>query len=65
MTEQEQIETVSQNGYAIKYIDNPSEAVQFAAIEKNWRAIWYIENPSKAVKDAAEKMKKFYTWTTK
>jgi hypothetical protein len=41
---------VSQNGFAIKYIANPSQAVQLAAVRKNKDAITYILNPCKSVK---------------
>jgi len=34
MTEQEQLWAVQQNGYAIRYLKNPSEAVQLAAVQE-------------------------------
>jgi hypothetical protein len=40
---------VSQNGLAIRDIDNPSEAVQLAAVSQNGYVIGYIYNPSEAV----------------
>ena len=46
---------IKQNGYAIQYIKNPSEAVQLAAIKGVWAAIKYIKNPSEAVQLAAVK----------
>ena len=54
-----QLEAVNSNsstdGNAIKYIKNPSEAVQIAAVKYNGPAIQYIENPSEAVQIAAVK----------
>lgn len=40
---------VQQNGYAIEYINAPSEAVQMAAVNQNGCAIFRIKNPSEAV----------------
>jgi len=42
-------------GTAIKYIKNPSEAMQMAAIKQDVRAIKYIKNPSEAMQMAAIK----------
>ena len=53
--EELQLEAVMQNGYAIKCIENPSEAVQLTAVAQNRLAIRYIKNPSEAVKLTAIK----------
>jgi hypothetical protein len=45
MTEQEQPELVNRGPCAIKYIENPSEAVQMAAVRQNPRAIRFIKRP--------------------
>ena len=51
-----QLEAVKQNGDAIHYIRNPSEAVQLEAVKKNGDAIRYVNNPSEAVQlDAVKK----------
>ena len=55
MTEREQIDMVEQDGCAIAYIKNPSEAVQLAAVSQKGDAIYYIKNPSEAVQLAAVK----------
>ena len=44
---------VNQNGHAIQYIANPSEAVQQAAVNQDSSAIQYITNPSEEVQLAA------------
>ena len=46
---------VKENGYVIRYIANPSEAMQLAAVEQNGLAIDYIKNPSEEVQVAAVK----------
>ena len=46
---------VNQNGHAIQYIANPSEAVQQAAVNQDSSAIQYIKNPSEAVQQTAVK----------
>jgi hypothetical protein len=46
---------VQENGYAIRFIQNPSEAVQLAAVQENGYAIRFIQNPSEAVKRAARR----------
>ena len=51
--EEKNIAAVQQNGYAVQYIENPSEAVQLAAVQQNGHAVQYIENPSEAVQLAA------------
>ena len=50
LTEQEQLKYVKQHGWAIEYVNNPSEAVQLEAIKKNGLAIQYIKNPTNKVK---------------
>lgn len=47
-TEEEQLVAVKQEGYAIQYINNPSEAVQLEAVKQNVWAIDFIKNPSEA-----------------
>jgi hypothetical protein len=42
-----------ENVSAIKYIKNPSEAVQMAAVNQNGHTIQYIKNPTEAVQMAA------------
>jgi hypothetical protein len=44
---------VKQDGNAIQFITNPSEAVQLAAVNRSGLAIYYIKNPSEAVQLAA------------
>ena len=44
---------VNQDGRAIQYIANPSEAVQLVAVKQYGYAIQYITNPSEAVQQAA------------
>jgi hypothetical protein len=48
-----QMIAVKQWGFAIKYIENPSESVQLAAVKQNGYAIKNIKNPSEAVQLAA------------
>jgi hypothetical protein len=48
-----QMIAVKQWGFAIKYIENPSEAVQLAAVKQEGFAIKNIKNPSEAVQLAA------------
>jgi len=48
-----QLAAVQQNGFAIYYIENPSEAVQLAAIRQDGYAIQFIEKPSEALQLAA------------
>ena len=47
-TEQEQLAAVHQDGLAITFIENPSEAVQLAAVQQDDFAIRWIKNPSDA-----------------
>lgn len=55
-TEAEQIQAVTQHGWKIVDIFEPSEAVQLAAVKSgNGRAIQYITNPSELVQIAAAK----------
>ena len=49
LNEEEQLVAVKKNGYAIRYIHNPSEQVQLAAVNSNGYAIQHIHNPSEAV----------------
>ena len=44
------LEAVKESGYAIKYIQNPSEEVQLEAVKESGRVIEYIQNPSEEVK---------------
>ena len=48
-----QLSAVTQNDWAIKYIDNPSEKIQLAAVTQYGEAIQYIKNPSEEVQLAA------------
>ena len=43
------LEKVRLNGYAIRYIKNPSLEIQLAAVQQNGYAIKYIENPFEEV----------------
>jgi hypothetical protein len=54
-SEEEKKSVVQQNGYVIRYIDNPSEEVKRLAVKQNGRVIYYIENPSEEVKRLAVK----------
>jgi hypothetical protein len=54
-TEEQQLKAVRQNGYAIGFIDNPSEAVKLAAVKQNGHLIESIEDPSEAVQLEAVK----------
>ena len=49
MSEEEQLEAVKQNGFAIQYIANPSEQVQLEAVTQYGRAIKWIASPSEQV----------------
>jgi hypothetical protein len=51
--EEQQLEAVKRDGYLIRHIKNPSEAVQLAAIAENDWAIQFIMNPSEIVQLAA------------
>ena len=48
-----QLKAVKENGYAIKYIINPTEKVQLKAIKRNLFSIQYIRNPSKEAQKLA------------
>jgi len=50
-TEEEQLLLVKHNGWAIQYIDGPSEAVQLAAVKEHSTALKYIENPTEKVRN--------------
>ena len=52
-SEDKWMSTVQRFGRAIRYIDNPSEAMQMDAVEGNGNAIEYIKNPSEAMQLAA------------
>ena len=54
----EQLAAVEQNGYAIFWIQNPTEQVQLAAVMKNSGAIYYIKNPSTRVIQALDRQLK-------
>ena len=47
--EQEQLKAVKEEGYAIQFIHNPSEAVQIEAVKQNGNTIQFIHNPSESV----------------
>ena len=46
LPEETQLVAVKQNGWAIRYIDNPSPEVQLAAVKENANAIRRIKNPT-------------------
>lgn len=46
VSEDIQIEVIKEDGFSIKYIDNPSEELKTMAVIQNGRAIKYIDNPS-------------------
>ena len=50
-----QLEAVKQDGWAIRFIKNPSEQMQLEAVKQNGFAIYFIKNPSKKVKQMANK----------
>jgi hypothetical protein len=52
-TEQEQLDAVQQNRFAIQYIENPTEAVQLASIHQYVWSFNLIRNPTEAVQLAA------------
>jgi hypothetical protein len=51
--EELQLAAVNESGYAIQYIENPSEAMKLAAVNQEGCAIKCIKNPSEAVQLAA------------
>ena len=51
--EEIKIAVTRKDGWAIKYIQDPSEAVQLASVQGDGFALQYIENPSEAVQIAA------------
>lgn len=53
--EEEQLKKVQGSGYAIQYIDNPSEEVQLEAVKQNDSAIQCINNPSEEMQLIAVK----------
>ena len=52
-----QLEAVKQDGYAIKFIENPSLKVQLEAVKQDGDAIELIKNPSLEVQLEAVKQK--------
>lgn len=52
-TEEERLKAVSHNGHIIRFIENPSEAVQLAAMRQNGYALQHIEDQSPAVQMTA------------
>jgi len=63
-TEEIQLNAVTLNGEAIRYIENPSESVQLAAVKQNKDATQYIKNPLEAVQLLAVKQKKWICYPT-
>ena len=55
MAKKEPLKAVKQDGYAIKYIKNPSEAVKLAAVKQDGYDLRFIKNPSEAVQLVAVK----------
>ena len=51
----EQLTAVQQNGYAIRYIENPSIEVRLAAVQQDGTAIRWIKHPSEEVKRTADR----------
>ena len=49
MREEAKLEAIKQNGYAIRYIDNPSEEIQLKVVRQNGYTISCIKNPSEQV----------------
>jgi len=47
------IKMVTQNGYAIQHIKNPSKEIQKLAVTQDGFAIQYIQNPSKEIQKLA------------
>ena len=43
------LEKVQQNGYAIRFIKNPSMEIQLAAVQQDWRVIQFIKKPSEEI----------------
>jgi len=54
-TEKEQLQAVKQNGYAIRWISNPSTEVQLQAVKQYGNAIQRISNPSPEIQLQAVK----------
>lgn len=54
-TEEEQLATVSQHGYKIRFIENPSDAVKLAAVKEDCFAIGFVKNPSEELQLIAVK----------
>ena len=51
--EQQQLAAVQQDGDALQYCLNPSEAVPLAAVQQDGDALRYFHHPSEAVQPAA------------
>ena len=54
-TNEAQLKAVKKNGYAIRYISNPSPEVQIEAVKQDGNAIQWISNPSTEVQIEAVK----------
>ena len=54
-TNEAQLKAVKKNGYAIRYISNPSPEVQIEAVKQDGNAIQWISNPSPEVQIEAVK----------
>ena len=50
-----QLKLVKENGFVIKFIENPSEKIKLEVIKQNGWAIEYIKNPSEELQLAAVK----------
>lgn len=57
-----QLETVTQNGLHIQYINNPSVNLQLAAVQQNPKALRHIVNPADEVVSLAEMLSKRVDW---
>ena len=65
-SEQEKIKWVQLDGYLVKYIYKPSEAVQMEAVRQNGEVIKYLYKPSEAVQlEAAKQSGELITYWSK
>ena len=55
LSENEKLEAIKKNGFAIALMTDPSEELQLAAVEKDYETLRLIENPTEKVKLTAVK----------
>ncbi len=55
INETPQVRAVKENGYSIRYINNPSEYIKELAVKQNGCAIKHIDNPSEKIQELAVK----------